>query len=372
MLPEKTALIQDWLIGWGGAEQVLLEIAQLFPGAPIYTSLFDAEHLPAEFQTKQIYTSFLQQLPGALKRHRLMLPLMPLAFELFDLNGYDLVISSSHACAKGVIPPPGACHLAYIHTPIRYAWDMLPAYFAQAQPSLLKQLLMHPLLHYLRQWDLLNNFRIDAMACNSRFVKQRIWRYYRREAEVIAPPVKIPEQPPLRDEQDFYLMVSRAVPYKRLDLAIEAFRENGRTLVVVGEGPELSALKARPHDRIQFKGHLSRAEIEKLFLSARALIFPGLEDFGIVPVEAQAFGCPVIAFGQGGVLDSVLPEETGLFFQEQTVQSLNRALEAFEACHFDPLRLYLHAQAFSEPAFQSKFKAFVAAHYAEFRQKRAL
>ncbi len=367
MWPKKTALVQDWLVSMGGAEQVLLEMASLFPTAPVYTALHHSRELPKAINDLEIRASFLQDFPGARSRHRLFLPLMPLAFESFDLTQFDLVLSSSHACAKGIIPGPRTCHLAYIHTPIRYAWDMLHTYFAQEQPSRLKRAIMHPLLHYLRNWDLLSNTRIDAMACNSRFVMQRIRRYYGREATVIHPPVHVPTQAPSRQPDDFYLLVSRAVPYKRLDLAIEAFRTSGRKLVVVGEGPDSAGLKAQAASNISFRGWVDRPQLEALYNSARALIFPGLEDFGIVPVEAQAYGCPVVAFGQGGVLDSVLQEETGMFFQEQTIASLNQTLTQFEARDWNTAHLHQHALGFAPEHFQRKLKAFVDEHYAAFQ-----
>lgn len=369
MWPEKTALVQDWLVSMGGAEQVLLEMVSLFPAAPVYTALHRSRELPKAINDLEIHASFLQDFPGARNRHRLFLPLMPLAFESFDLTRFDLVLSSSHACAKGIIPGPRTCHLTYIHTPIRYAWDMLHTYFAQEQPSRLKRAIMHPLLHYLRNWDLLSNTRIDAMACNSRFVMQRIRRYYDREATVIHPPVQVPTQAPNRQPDDFYLLVSRAVPYKRLDLAIEAFRTSGRKLVVVGEGPDSAGLKAQASSNISFRGWVTRAQLEALYNSARALVFPGLEDFGIVPVEAQAYGCPVVAFGQGGVLDSVLPEETGVFFPEQTVASLNQAIERLEASDWTAERLHQHALGFAPEHFQRQLKTFVDEHYAAFQSR---
>lgn len=367
MAPENIALVQDWLVSMGGAEQVLLEMATLFPEAPVYTAIHHPQELPAAINALEIRASFLQDIPGARRRHRLFLPLMPLAFESFDLTDFDLILSSSHACAKGVIPGPHTCHLTYIHTPIRYAWDMLHTYFAQEQPSRFKRALMHPLLHYLRNWDLLSNTRIDAMACNSRFVQQRIRRYYGREATVIHPPVAIPPHPPERQVEDFYLLISRAVPYKRLDLALEAFASNGKKLKVVGAGPDSAKLKAQAAKNIEFLGWVSRSELEQLYLSARGLIFPGLEDFGIVPVEAQAFGCPVLAFGQGGVRDSVRPGETGIFFDQQTESSLNQGLKRLESEHWEAERLYRHAQQFSQAQFQEKLQSFVAEHYAAFR-----
>ncbi len=349
----KVALVHDWLIGWGGAEQVLWALHECFPEAPVYTALFSGEQLPAGFQNLEIHTSFLQNLPGAIRHYQKLLPLMPLAFESFDLSDYDLVISSSHACAKGVLTGPDTYHLSYIHTPIRYAWDMYYAYMEDARPGKLKKALMHGTLHYLRQWDTLNTRRIEGLLCNSHFVRRRIQKYYGRKATVLHPPVTLPAytQAP---REDFYLSVGRLVSYKRVDLLIEAFRHNGRRLKIVGDGPERKHLIKDFPPQIEYLGALPRAEIEALYQRARALVFPPLEDFGMVPIEAQGAGCPVIAFGRGGALDSVRPDTTGVFFEAQTPESLNAAIARFETLHFDEKAIRHHAEGFDVRTFKQK------------------
>lgn len=356
----RVALVHDWLCGWGGAEQVLLAMHRLFPQAPIYTSVYLPETLPSLFRQLDIRTSFLQRIPGAARRHRLMLPLMPLAFEAFDLRAYDLVLSSSHACAKGVITGPETVHVSYLHTPIRYAWDMYHAYREQEQPGRLKQALMHSLLHYLRLWDQANTTRVDQLLANSAFVKQRIAKYYRRDATVIYPPVELPAELPPRQPQAFYLAAGRLVPYKRTDLIIDTFNANGLPLKVAGGGPLEAALRKRARPNIEFLGEVSRAQLEQLFSQAQAMIFAALEDFGILPVEAQAFGCPVIAFGQGGALETVVEGQTGLFFEAQTVAALQAALERFQQLQaFDPALLFAHSQQFSQQRFADHLQAYL-------------
>ena len=348
----KTALIHDWLVGFAGGEQVLLEMARLFPDAPIYTALYRQGSQPEALEQRTIQTSFLQSLPGAVKHYQALLPLMPLAFEAFDLRGYDLVLSSSHACAKGVITGPNTLHVSYVHTPIRYAWDMMPEYFEQSRWPRWKRALAHPVLHYLRAWDQLNTQRIDHLLCNSRFVQRRIKKFYRREASVLYPPVEVPMQLPPREPAEFFLYVGRLVPYKRVDLIVETFNRNDLPLKIAGTGPEWAYLKAQARPNIEFLGHVDQLALEGLYRQARALIFPPLEDFGIVPVEAQAFGCPVVAYGRGGALESVVPEETGIFFMEQTPESLQVALNRFESLNFKSERLHAQALLFSRQRFQ--------------------
>lgn len=353
----RTALIHDWLTGWGGAEQVLLAMQEILPGAPIYTSLFAPQGLPPIFGELDVRPSFLQRIPGAPRRHQALLPLMPLAFEQFDLSDYELVLSSSHACAKGVITGPETRHVAYLHTPLRYAWDMYHAYVSQGGVPVWKQALIHPLLHYLRLWDQLNTQRIDTLLCNSAFVQRRIAKYYRREATVVYPPVEVPDTLAPRQPDDFYLVAGRQVPYKRVDLVVEAFAASGRRLVVAGNGPEHARLQRFASERIVFRTEVSDAELKQLYARARALIFPPLEDFGIVPVEAQAAGCPVIAYGRGGALETVHADETGVFFAEQSVTSLNDAITRFESQSFDPVRLHRHAWGFRKARFQQELRA---------------
>lgn len=354
----KVALVHDWLTDYGGAERVLLEMHGLFPQAPVYTSLWQPRNLPPAFDKIEIRPSFLQGLPKGLRKHRLLLPLMPLAFEAFDLEDCDLVLSSSHACAKGVLTGPQTLHVAYLHTPLRYAWDMTHAYL-RPLPAW-QRMAAHPLLHYLRLWDQLNTGRIDHLLCNSRFVQQRIRKYYQRDATVLYPPVDVPAAPPLRTAEDFYLVVGRHVPYKRVDLAIETFKANRRRLLVVGDGPEHARLRAMAAPNIEFLGEVPRPRLEQLYQSARGLIFSPLEDFGIVPVEAQAHGCPVLAYGRGGACETVLDGETGVFFDTQSPASLQQAITRFEAQSFDPLRLHAHAGSFAAAHFARRLRDYLA------------
>lgn len=356
----KVALVHDWLAGYGGAERVLMSMHELYPDAPVYTSLYHPERMPDDFCSWDIRSSFLQKLPHKLQKHQALLPLMPLAFEAFDLNDYDLVLSSSHACAKGVITGPQTLHIAYLHTPIRYAWDLSYEYLRQSNLPKWKQALAHPLLHYIRLWDQLNTQRIDHLLCNSHFVKQRIAKYYRREAHVLYPPVDIPAAQPQRDPQDFYLAAGRLVAYKRVDLIVETFNQNQLPLRILGNGPEYARLKQKARSNIQFLGEVSRETLELNYRQARALLFAPLEDFGIVPVEAQAFGCPVIAYGRGGACETVKHQETGVLFAEQNVPSLQAAIEQFEQLSFKPELLYQHAQQFAAARFQTELHTYVA------------
>lgn len=348
----RVALVHDWLTVYGGAERVLLELQRCFPQAPVYTAVYTPDQLPSEFSQMDVRTSFIQRIPGLARRHRLSLPLLPLAFEAFDLSDYELVISSSHACAKGVITGPETRHISYIHTPLRYAWDLSHSYLQQELPRWQRPL-AQPLLHYLRLWDQLSAQRIDTLLCNSHFVQRRIQKYYHREAQVLYPPVDVPPTPPERNPQDFFLVAGRQVSYKRMDLVVETFARLSWPLKVVGDGPANPRLRQLAGPHTEFLGTVSRAELENLYRQARALIFAPLEDFGIMPVEAQAFGCPVIAFGRGGALETVIDGETGLFFKAQSPESLQDALQRFVACEndFRPERLHAQARRFAVPHF---------------------
>lgn len=364
----KVALVHDWLVEWGGAEQVLLAMHRCFPKAPVYTAVHDAQALPAALNALDIRTTFLQRVPGAVKRYRDFLPLMPLAFEQLDLRGYDVVISSSHACAKGVITGPNTLHISYIHTPLRYAWDMYHDYMLHDKPNIIKHGVMHALLHYLRTWDTLNTQRVDHLLCNSRFVQRRIHKYYRREAHVVYPPVTLPDPTSLAPtpRQDYYLVAGRLVSYKRVDLVIDAFRRSGKPLKIAGDGPQRERWIKHLPANIEYLGNVTRPRLESLYREARGLIFAPLEDFGMVPVEAQGFGCPVIAFGQGGALDSVKSEITGVFFAEQTPESLNAALEHFESLELDESAIIAHAQQFGVANFERALGAYVKHQWSHF------
>ncbi len=351
------ALIHEWLTTLGGSERVVLALHDLYPQAPLFTSIHKGRNLPPAFEEIDVRTSFLQGLPFSGRYYQKLLPLMPLAFEQFDLRGYDVVISSSHACAKGVLTSPETLHISYVHTPMRYAWDLTLDY-QKTLPILLRPLAAS-MLHKLRIWDAVAANRVDAFLANSRTVASRIEKHYRRKAKVIHPPVDTHRFSISPRVEEHFLMVSRLVPYKRVDLAVEAFTELGWPLRVVGDGPLFGKLKAKAGSNVVFTGALPDEEVAQELSRARALVFPAFEDFGIVPVEAQASGRPVVAFGAGGATETVVEGVTGTFFSEQTVSSLVSALRRFERIDFDPQRIRAHALLFDRLVFQREIAQFV-------------
>lgn len=352
-MPTKVALVHDWMVTHRGGEKVFEAIAELFPTADVFTLFHEPGVMSPAIDSRKITTSWLNKIPWARRIHRYFLPLMPMAIESFDLTGYDLIISSSHCVAKGVIPPPNAPHLTYCHTPMRYAWDKRGNYFK----SILQKKVTRPILPLLRVWDVTSSHRVDSFVANSHWVAARIEKYYRRDATVITPFVddfyfKGAEVP----REDFYLVVSSFAPYKRIDLAIAACQKLGRKLVVVGDGQE-TGLKSLASAQIQFVGRVSDAELRGLYLKARALVFPGEEDFGIVPLEAMAGGCPVIAYGKGGLTETVIENTTGLFFNEQSVDSLIKAILQFEINGtINSASCRTRAMRFTKDRFQEAFK----------------
>jgi len=358
----RVALVHDWLVTLGGADRVLLALHDLFPRAPVYTTLYDPSRLPEAFRRIAVRPSWLQRLPGAAARHRWLVPVMPLAVRAFDLRGYDVVISSSHACAKGVRVPRETLHICYCHTPMRYAWD-LRAEYLEALPGLARPLAAAALWQ-LRRWDVATARGVDDFIANSAFVAARIRARYHREAVVIHPPVDVEFFSPDGAAGDgggeeFFLVVSRLVPYKRVDLAVEAFTRLGRPLVVVGDGPEAPRLRALAGPTVRFAGEVSDVALRGYYRRCRALVFPGIEDFGLTPVEAQACGRPVIAYRAGGALESVREGATGIFFDVQSPQALVEAVRAFDGRRFDPRLIRRHAEAFSRQRFQRRIAEFV-------------
>ena len=327
-MKRRVALIHYWLVGMRGGERVLERIARLYPDADIFTHVVDPKAISAELAARRITTSFVGRLPGAVRRYQSYLPLMPLALEQFDLRGYDLVISSESGPAKGVIAPPDALHLCYCHSPMRYLWDHYHAYREQA--GAVSRTMMPLLCHYLRNWDATSARRVDSVVANSRFIQRRIRRAWGVDADVVHPPVPTSFFTPTRDVDRRYLWVGQLVSYKRPDLAVDAFTRLGLPLLVVGEGDMAAALRKRAGPNIEFVTRLPFAKLCDAYAHARALIFTAEEDFGIVPVEANAAGRPVIAYGRGGVLDSLIEGSTGLFFDEQSVDALVEAVERFE------------------------------------------
>jgi glycosyltransferase involved in cell wall biosynthesis len=368
----KVALVHDWLTGQRGGEKVLEVLAEIFPRAPIFT-LFHIKGSQSEIiESRHIRTSFLQRMPFLKKKYRHYLPLFPLAVELFDLRGFDLVVSSSHCVAKGVIPPPDALHVSYIHSPIRYAWNQYFAYFSPQQLSFFSRRFIPPVMHRLRIWDESSAARVDHFVANSENVARRIMKYYRREADVIHPPADTEFFRPAADmpKSAEFLIVSALVPYKRIDLAIEAFNSSGEKLKIVGTGPDLRKLKRMARPNIAFLGQAPAEDLRALYRKTRALLLPGEEDFGITAVEAQACGTPVIAFGRGGALESILPGQTGLFFPELTASSLRTALDKFRSLKFNEAVIRSNAERFSRRTFREKLAAHLEHKWTEFKGKR--
>ncbi|MDI6869833.1 MAG: glycosyltransferase family 4 protein [Bacillota bacterium] len=362
----KVAIVHDWLANMGGAERVVWALHELYPEAPVFTLVHNPARLPEKFRELDVRTSFLQKIPGAKSKYQWLLPLMPVAIEQFDLAGYDVVISSSHACAKGVITRPEALHICYCHTPMRYAWEFYHQYLEQEQVGRLGRALIAPVMTNLRLWDYASAQRVDHFVANSRAVAARIRKHYRREATVIHPPVDT-AQFACGPREDFFLVVSRLVGYKRIDLAVEAFRQLDLPLVIIGEGSQSGTLKKSAGPNITFLGRQPDEVVRDYFSRCRAFIFPGEEDFGLTPVEAQAAGRPVIAYGRGGVLDTVLPGETGILFSEQTPESLAAAVREFlqVESRFSPERIRNHAEAFDRSAFKEKMAVLVNRLYTE-------
>ena len=357
--PLKVAIIHYWLVNMRGGERVVEALCEMFPQAEIFTHVYVPEAISATIRKHKIHTTFIQRLPKAAKLYQSYLPLMPIALQQLDLREFDLVISSESGPSKGVVVSPSARHICYCHSPMRYVWDMYPDYLRNA--GLIKRWLMPPLIHYLRIWDYFTAGGVDLFVANSRYVASRINRYYRREARVIAPPVDTNEFQPVNEVGDFYLLFGQLVSYKRPDLVVEAFNQNGLKLIVIGEGELSSSLKKMSKNNITFLDRQPFEIVRDHLAKCRALIFPGLEDFGIVPVEAMASGRPVIAYGRGGVLDSVIDGKTGVFFHQQSVDALNEAIELFEKDFekFNSVKIVEHARSFSKGRFIKEFMTLV-------------
>jgi glycosyltransferase involved in cell wall biosynthesis len=354
----RIALIHYWLVTWRGGEQVLKAIADLFPAADIYSHVVDPDLVSREFPGRKIHTTFISRLPFARRLYQQYLPLMPLALEHLDLQAYDLVITSEAGPAKGVITAPHALNICYCHSPMRYVWDRYHDY--RSQQSFLTRPLTAPLLHYVRLWDQVSAQRVDQYVANSRFVSQRIMKYYGRSAEVIHPPVAVHDFAASNESGDFYLWVGQLVKYKRPDLLVQAFNALGKPLIVIGEGRMLPALRRVAGRNIGFLGRQPFDVIRDHYARCRAVVFPGIEDFGMVPVEAMASGKPVIAFDYGGARETVVNGLTGLLFPEQTVDCLVEAVLSFERGQsFDSRAIRSHAEAFSATIFKEKFQSLV-------------
>lgn len=352
----KIAIVHDWLTNMGGAEQVVINFKEIYKEAPIYTTFYNPDKLDGKLKNIEVKTSYLQK-KKMVENHKKYFPLMPMAFEKFDLNEYDVVLSSSSSCAKGVLTKPGSVHICYCHTPMRYAWEKRDEYTEGM--GKLKKKLVEILCHYMRIWDVASSNRVDYFIANSTEVQKRIKKHYKRDSVVINPPVRCNMFNISETDGDYYLVLSRLVGYKRFDLAVQACSELGKKLVVIGEGPEREKIEKLANENVTFLGRQPDEVVKKYMSECKALLFPGEEDFGIVPVEAQSCGRPVIAYGKGGVLDSVIDGKTGVFFKEQTVESLKEAIEKFETMKFDKEEIRKHALEFDESVFQEKIRKFV-------------
>ncbi|NPB03886.1 MAG: glycosyltransferase family 4 protein [Thermotogae bacterium] len=353
----KVAYVHDWLITRAGAERVLEAMVETVEAHRIFTLFYEKRNFKDSVIDRiPVEESFLSKFPFAKRYYRLLLPFMPMAVESFDLSGYDLIISSSHAVAKGIIPHPDQIHVSYVHTPMRYAWDLNWQYL-QTLGSV-RRFLVQFILNYIRVWDLATAARVDVFLANSKTVASRIKRYYGREAEVIYPPVDV-ERFHLSEKVDnYFIVVSRLVPYKRVDVIVEAFNGLPWKLLVVGDGPEFRKLKRIAKGNVEFLGRVRDEEVVELLSKARAFVFAAHEDFGISPVEAMASGVPVIAYGKGGVRESVEEGISGLFFYSQTPQAVREAVEEFVRREdaFDRSRIRKGAMRFSRANFKEAFK----------------
>lgn len=367
----KIAIIQEWLVTIGGAEKVLKAMLEVFPDAEVYT-LVAKKEICEELGVKwdKVHTSFIQKLPFSIKKYRSYLPLFPFAVEQFDLRGYDIVISSSHAVAKGVLTKADQLHICYCHSPIRYVWDMYHEYLEISHLSKgVKSWITRYLLHRIRLWDALSCQRPDYYISNSNYVARRIRETYRREAVTIYPNVDVSKFELCKVKEDFYLASSRLVGYKRIDLIVEAFNDMpDKKLIVIGGGPNLEGIRKQAASNVVVMGYQPFEVLKYHMQKAKAFVFAAEEDFGIIPIEAQACGTPVIAYGKGGSLETVVNNKTGIFFMEQTVDAIIKAVEDFEMryTNFNPVEIRLHAEKFSEACFKARFKEFVKEKYKGF------
>ncbi|MBN2090951.1 glycosyltransferase [candidate division KSB1 bacterium] len=370
----KIALIHDWLTGMRGGEKCLEIFCELFPDATLMSLLHLKGTMSPTIEKMDIQTSFIQKLPFLKTKYRHYLPLFPTAIEDFDLKGYDLVLSSSHCVAKGVLTHPGTMHFCYCHTPMRYVWSMYHDYFGQGRVKGLQKMIIRFSSNYLRMWDVISANRVDYFIANSNHVRKRIEKYYQREAEVIHPPVDTSKTWLSAKNDDYYLVVTALVPYKRIDVAVKAFNQLNKRLVIVGQGSEEKYLKKIAGKNIEFVGWAVGTELQNYYANCKALIFPGEEDFGIVPVEAQAFGKPVIALGVGGALETVIgiwpandgnyspqtnEQYTGVFFSEPATEPLIKAVEFFERINFSKELIRQHALQFDKELFRQRIKSFI-------------
>jgi len=364
----RIAIVHEWLVDYSGSERVLEQLLHIFPDADLFAVVdFLPDNMRGFIQHKQVRTTFIQNLPFARRKYRSYLPFMPLAIEQIDLSAYDLVISSSHAVAKGVLTGPNQLHISYVHSPIRYAWDLQHQYIKEAGLDRgVKGWLAKWILHKIRLWDSRTGNGVDCFIANSGFIARRIWKVYRREGTVIYPPVDVDRFTLREKKEDFYLTASRMVPYKKIDLIVESFSAMpDRRLVVIGDGPDSAKIRAKAGSNVTFLGHQPQTVLIDYMQRSKAFVFAAEEDFGIAPVEAQACGTPVIAYGKGGALETICgldnANPTGAFFESQDVASFADALECFEVNQtlFSPNACRMNAMRFAPERFRMEFKNYV-------------
>jgi glycosyltransferase involved in cell wall biosynthesis len=366
----KVAIIHDWLTGMRGGEKVLDAICELYPDATIYTLVQVPGSVSSRIERHRIKRSLVQRLPRAGDLYRQYLPLFPTMIEMFDLDRYGLVISSSHCAAKAVIRSGAATHVCYCHSPMRYAWDQFDSYFGPEQVGELRSRLLRPVLAHMARWDAATAGRVDRFLANSQYVAGRIRRYYNRGSTVVYPPVdttffRLPTSPAARPSESAFLIVSALVPYKRIDIAIEACRRLGAKLRIVGLGPEEARLRLSADSNVEFMGWCSDEDIRELYSQSTAVLLPGTEDFGMVPVEAQACGTPVVAYGDGGACETVIDGETGVLVRESSAAAFADGLNRISSLRVDRAAVRGHAERFSRAQFMTSFQAATAAAIAE-------
>jgi glycosyltransferase involved in cell wall biosynthesis len=370
-------IVHEWFACYAGSERVVEQMLEVFPQAELYSLVdFLPELERAGFRGRKIVTSFLQRMPFARRHFRAYLPLMPIAIEQLDVSLHDVVITSNHAVAKGVLTRPDQLHICYAHTPIRYAWDLQHQYLREAGLSRgVRSAFVRLLLHYLRNWDCVSSARVDVFVANSNYIARRIRKAYNRDAQVIYPPVDVDAFPLHRRKESFYVAASRLVPYKKMDVVVDAFRRMpDRQLVVIGDGPMFKRLAAGAPANVQMLGHQPHERLKHFLQRAKAFVFAAEEDFGILPVEAQACGTPVVAFGRGGALETILDGITGRFFYQQHYDSVVAAVQAFEAesHEYDSESIRNHAERFRPERFRQEFTALVHREWESFHEAHRL
>lgn len=365
----KIAIVHDWLTNMGGSENVVLALMEEFPNADLYTTVVDYNNISEEFSKYNIISSFLQKIPILRKKHQALLPLMPLAIESFNLSGYDIVISSSSACSKGVITSTSTLNICYCHNSMRYAWDAYDEFLSQK--GKVRRLFTILTLHYIRQWDKHASARPDYFIVNSNYVAKTVKKYYQRESTIISPPVSVENIPLSNDQGNYYVTVARLVTYKKIDLIIQAFNELGLPLVIIGDGPERERLQKISNSNIQFVGECTKKEVYSYLSKAQAYVQAAYEYFGIAPVEALAAGKPVIAYAAGGALDSVIDGVNGVLFDHQTVESLIGGVRKYQTLSFEAKQVRNSSLKFSKSSFQTHIKRFIEEKMQNFQRDRS-